>query len=1070
LQFQVDLDGDGTYNTAMVFEPYYSTQASGGVQPNVTPQTWQTWNAAAGKWWFTKWPDATSTPVVKSGHTYCKSDCFNSFADIQLDFPNAKILTWFNSADGYGTQFQAGMNSVGAPWQGFDGNIDNFSITVNSVASAFDFEPLLICYVNAATGDDATKGGTSATDAKKTIQACINITGSGGTVIVAAGTYAENPRVDRPLTLQGPNAAINPNTGTPVAEALIVPAGNAYNSSSTAGAVITLAADNITIRGFTIDGNNANVSGGTALNGVDVNAYYGITNDFTGSTINALANTTTIQNNVIKNLGEGIDLGATSTPSTGTTIADNALDNMSSGTDFGKGIVLADNFYAAVTGNVITRVYTGIQTNNFSKAGSPATISNNQVSSYQRGIFHNLQYGTASTFTIANNTLTTADYTTWTSPGAVTNVNNNTGLNLYSIQDSVSVVLTNNNASGASVGIGVGNIPTTSTLTISGGTLNNNAYGLKFYSCDVRYGAGAASTLNVHDLTITGSTTVGLAALDNPTAKSVADGNGPACTGITNPITLLAQNIKETGTGGTSIGALADGAKANVGVTGSTFQANGTGIKVSTLAHVVASGLHFNVIVANPTAGLDANTAGGAVDATNNWWGCNTGPNSGNGACDTATGVGANANPWLTLRITRTPAVASTAPNSSFAIVADLVINSAAIDTSASGTVQNGTAIAFAVAPAGTGTITPASGGTTAGKVTASFVAGASGCPVISATSDDQTVSTSVCINAAPTPTPITPTATPSPSPTPSTIPTPATPAVTAYTVSASISGPGAISPTGTSSYNAGTQATYTAVATGNAVFVGWTLDGVYVGYASPLNFVVNNNRTLVATFAARSAFSDVSTTDPDYQAITFLTALGIINPNGVNGSGQFQPDRAVNRAEISAFIARLFGWEGEFHANNFPDRCLPSDPNNCIDARLWNDVAALKDYGVVGGYTDSNTCTAAGTTAPCYLPRDSVKRVQVLSIIARSFIKTPDLRPTGFWDRLAANGAQYTNVGTEGTQRSDLTTYRTNAGPIPGQASDATFPNPEGDGSRRFVIEALFQAFAAQFSVDRVP
>ena len=92
LQFQVDLDGDGSYNTAMVFEPYYSTQASGGAQANVTPQIWQTWNAAAGKWWFTKWPDATSTPLVKNGHTYCKSNCFNPFTDIQADFPRCEDL------------------------------------------------------------------------------------------------------------------------------------------------------------------------------------------------------------------------------------------------------------------------------------------------------------------------------------------------------------------------------------------------------------------------------------------------------------------------------------------------------------------------------------------------------------------------------------------------------------------------------------------------------------------------------------------------------------------------------------------------------------------------------------------------------------------------------------------------------------------------------------------------------------------------------------------------------------------------------------------------------------------
>ena len=49
---------------------------------------------------------------------------------------------------------------------------------------------------------------------------------------------------------------------------------------------------------------------------------------------------------------------------------------------------------------------------------------------------------------------------------------------------------------------------------------------------------------------------------------------------------------------------------------------------------------------------------------------------------------------------------------------------------------------------------------------------------------------------------------------------------------------------------------------------------------------------------------------------------LGIINPGGVNGSGRFEPERDVKRAEMAAFVARIFGWDKEFHANNFPDKC----------------------------------------------------------------------------------------------------------------------------------------------------
>jgi len=310
-------------------------------------------------------------------------------------------------------------------------------------------------------------------------------------------------------------------------------------------------------------------------------------------------------------------------------------------------------------------------------------------------------------------------------------------------------------------------------------------------------------------------------------------------------------------------------------------------------------------------------------------------------------------------------------------------------------------------------------------------------------------------------------TATPNP-PTPTPIaPIPA-PRVT-YAVIATASGAGTVSPAGGTSYDAGMQATYTANTTSDQVFLGWALDSTYVGYANPLTITVNGPHTLVARFAPRPTFADVPSSDGDYQAITTLAALGIVNPNGVNGSGQFQPERGVARAEVAAFVARVFGWQNEAHGNRFPDRC-DARGQNCIDAELWNTVAALQDYGVVGGYTDSGTCAASGTVAPCYLPRDPVLHLQIVSIVARAFTKSPDVRATGFWDRLAAVAGQYTNVADSGTQRSDLATYRANAGALPSQIADDQFPAPADPASRRFVIETLWQAYNAVYSVDRVP
>lgn len=130
LQFQVDLDGNGTRDSAMIFEPYYSTVASGGTQPNVALGQWQSWDARGGKWWF------NNATVFGCGQC-----AFPTFDAIIAAYPNAKIVTWYALTDGYGTQFQAGMNSAGAPWTNFDGNIDAFTITVNAPNTTFDFEP-----------------------------------------------------------------------------------------------------------------------------------------------------------------------------------------------------------------------------------------------------------------------------------------------------------------------------------------------------------------------------------------------------------------------------------------------------------------------------------------------------------------------------------------------------------------------------------------------------------------------------------------------------------------------------------------------------------------------------------------------------------------------------------------------------------------------------------------------------------------------------------------------------------------------------------------------------------------
>lgn len=135
------------------------------------------------------------------------------------------------------------------------------------------------------------------------------------------------------------------------------------------------------------------------------------------------------------------------------------------------------------------------------------------------------------------------------------------------------------------------------------------------------------------------------------------------------------------------------------------------------IAATVIPTIHHNRIYGNVVTdkGL-VNDLTVAVTAENNWWGCNEGP--ANAACVGTTGL-VDADPWLVLSAVAVPA---TVPPSGVSVVtANLIFNSAAINTSGAGYVPNGIPLAFTT-PDG-GTVNPSTGATLNGADNTTFTA-----------------------------------------------------------------------------------------------------------------------------------------------------------------------------------------------------------------------------------------------------------------------------------------------------------------------------------------------------------
>jgi len=201
---------------------------------------------------------------------------------------------------------------------------------------------------------------------------------------------------------------------------------------------------------------------------------------------------------------------------------------------------------------------------------------------------------------------------------------------------------------------------------------------------------------------------------------------------------------------GNGNGILLEARADNVTITSNTITGNNVkslesegGAGIRALSAFTGSGnrIAFNRIAGNVDGMGINNQSTTVLDATNNWWGCNEGPDD--DGCDTVAGS-VNLDPWLTFTVTSDTAELDIGEEAT--ITASLTTNSDGGDTSGDGTVPNGITVGFDVDPAGAGTLDPTSTSTAAGAATATFTAAAAGEATISATVDNATASTTVTV------------------------------------------------------------------------------------------------------------------------------------------------------------------------------------------------------------------------------------------------------------------------------------------------------------------------------------
>ncbi len=424
------------------------------------------------------------------------------------------------------------------------------------------------------------------------------LTGASRVVDVKAGTYIEQVEIDKEAMLLGAQVGVDARLRSAVPETIVMPDVSDPDPNTAPNPVLFyITSDNVTVDGFTFDGDNPALTSGVILNGADLDAEEAIAS-YEG--VGGL----TVQNNIVQNTSySGFDFynynnsgGATSD----NVITQNWIKNLGA-FGWGIGILVYNNFYAEITDNLIEDVRVGVQTGNFYQAnpGAAATISNNEINARRLGVFYNLHYSNASPWTLDSNAISAADDAS---------VPNWFGMLISSQQTAVDATITNNTIDGSGVnaattatGYTVWNTPTTADLTITGGTVSGVNYGVWVNNYE-GYNSNASDTsIKIDGVDIT-ATDIGVYVLDSP-----SNTNGSS-------VFATITGDTEITTGGTGTGIKVEGADASADILDNDASIHGNliGIDVDGSAATISG----NSIYDNGTGVLVQN--GGAASILGN--------------------------------------------------------------------------------------------------------------------------------------------------------------------------------------------------------------------------------------------------------------------------------------------------------------------------------------------------------------------------------------------------------------------------------------------------------------------